>query len=115
MFEDEPKKPLKKKSAPKKKAAETKVEAPAVEEKPPEEKKPQHFEVKKWHELDMYQCLHCSWSTLNADEMVAHIAEHLKDQEPIIRRTDTGFVNVTGDKIFREEVLGLKEDDNKEV
>lgn len=93
--------------------------APAVKEKPPEKKpveeKPKHCELKKWNDLDMYQCLHCNWNTLNPDDMVAHIADHLKDKEPIIRRTDTGIIDVRGDKYFREEVVGLKDDDNKEV
>lgn len=110
-------KPVKKPAKPSKKkpafGTESKTPAPAVEEKP-KEAKPKHFEMKKWKDLDMYQCLHCSWSTLNAEEMVAHIAEHLRDKEPIIRRTDTGFIDMRGDKIFREEVVGLKEDD-KEV
>jgi hypothetical protein len=107
------KKPVKKKA--------TKVEKPkdepiAMASSPadPEPEKPKHFTLMKWHELDMYQCNHCSWSTLNPDEMVKHIAKHLAPEEPLVRRTDTGFVTATGDKIFREEVVGLSED-KKEV
>jgi hypothetical protein len=46
--------------------------------------------------------------------MVKHIAEHLAPDHPIIRRRKTGFVNATGDPIYREEVVGLSKDDNKE-
>lgn len=112
MFDDEPKKAPKKKTKPKAVSPEKSVEAKAP--KPTPEKKPKHFELKKWNKLDMYQCLHCPWSTLNQEEMVKHVAEHLAPEEPTIRRTDTGFVNATGDKIFREEVVGLSEEHKEE-
>ncbi len=69
--------------------------------------KHEHYAIGQWHEKPMFSCKHCPWSTLDEDEMVKHIADHLKT--PSVRRTDTGFVTVTGNKIIREEIVDEQE------
>ena len=82
--------------------------------KPPPEKKQPNYEILKWNKKDMFQCTRCPWSTLDEDEMVKHVAKHFSSTAPTVRRTDTGFVTVTGDKIIREEIVEPSEE-NKEV
>ena len=89
-----PKTPKKKTPAKKTPPAPEVVEAPKLNP---------HYTVGEWHELPHYQCSRCSWSTLNEDEMIEHVADHLK--LPAVRRTDTGFVNESGAKIIREEIM----------
>jgi len=87
------------------------VDPPAVKKEP---KAAPNYEILKWNKKDMFQCLHCPWSTLDEDEMVLHIAKHFSSTAPSVRRTDTGFVTVTGDKIIREEIVEPANED-KEV
>jgi len=75
------------------------------------EAKAPNYTVKKWHKKDMFQCSRCPWSTLDEDEMVRHVAKHFSSTAPSVRRTDTGFVTVTGDKIIREEIVEPSEDE----
>ena len=75
---------------------------------------PPNYTIKKWHKKDMFQCARCPWSTLDEDEMVRHVAKHFSSTAPSVKRTDTGFVTVTGDKIIREEIVPPSEED-KEV
>ena len=67
----------------------------------------EHYSIGEWHEKPMFECKHCPWSTLDEDEMVKHIADHLKI--PSVRRTDTGFVTESGHKIIREEIIDEQE------
>jgi hypothetical protein len=46
--------------------------------------------------------------------MLKHVAKHFSSTAPSVKRTDTGFVTVTGDKIIREEIVEPSEKD-KEV
>jgi len=80
--------------------------APAKKPKPQVE----HYTIGEWHEKPMFQCKRCPWSTLDENEMVKHIADHLKT--PSVRRTDTGFVTSAGAKIIREEII---DEQDKEV
>jgi len=73
-----------------------------------------NYTIHKWNKKDMFQCVRCPWSTLDEDEMVKHVAKHFSSTTPSVRRTDTGFVTVTGDKIIREEIVEPFEED-KEV
>lgn len=91
------------KPKPKPKPVAKKVEAPAP-----------NYIIKKWNKLDMFQCARCPWSTLDEDEMLKHVAKHFSSTAPSVKRTDTGFVTVTGDKIIREEIVEPSEKD-KEV
>ena len=75
----------------------------------PEEKPQPSYTMTHWHEKEMFECARCPWSTLDEDEMVRHVAKHLSSTQPSIRRTDTGFVTVTGDKIIREEIVEEEE------
>lgn len=68
-------------------------------------KRPPNYTIHKWNKKDMFQCARCPWSTLDEDEMVKHVAKHFSSTAPSVRRTDTGFVTVTGDKIIREEIV----------
>lgn len=76
------------------------VAKPRAKEEP---KQQPHYTIGEWHELPMFSCVHCPWSTLDEDEMVKHIASHLKT--PSVMRTDTGFVTPAGAKIIREEIV----------
>ena len=73
--------------------------------------KPPNYTIHKWNKLDMFQCARCPWSTLDEDEMVRHVAKHFSSTAPSVKRTDTGFVTVTGDKIIREEIVEPFEDE----
>ena len=92
-------------------AAKTEID-PLADALPPE--KPPNYTIGKWNKLDMFQCTRCPWSTLDEDEMVRHVAKHFSSAAPSVKRTDTGFVTVTGDKIIREEIVEPFEED-KEV
>ena len=82
---------------------------------PPKKKTPTpNYTIHLWNKKDMFQCARCPWSTLDEDEMVLHVAKHLSPTAPSVRRTDTGFVTVTGDKIIREEIVEPEKED-KEV
>jgi hypothetical protein len=99
------------------KPAKQKAEAKPPKKKPEKAaapKKTENYTIQKWHKMDMFQCVRCPWSTLNEDEMVRHVAKHFSSIAPSVRRTDTGFVTVTGDKIIREEIVEPFEED-KEV
>lgn len=88
--------------------------SPKPKPKPPAKKAKAptpNYTVKKWHKKDMFQCSRCPWSTLDEDEMVRHVAKHFSSTAPSVRRTDTGFVTVTGDKIIREEIVEPSEDE----
>lgn len=74
--------------------------APPVVEEP---KQNPHYTVGAWHELPSFQCARCPWSTLDEDEMIKHVADHLA--LPTVRRTDTGFVTESGAKIVRDEIV----------
>ena len=89
-----------------------KPKAAPVAKAPPQA--PPNYTIHKWNKLDMFQCARCPWSTLDEDEMVKHVAKHFSSTAPSVRRTDTGFVTVTGDKIIREEIVEPFEED-KEV
>ena len=80
---------------------------------PPKKQEVPNYLIKKWHKKDMFQCSRCQWSTLNEDEVLKHVAKHFSSTAPSVRRTDTGFVTVTGDKIIREEIV--ESDTDKEV
>ncbi len=96
------------------KAAKADAEPDPLKNALPPEKPPavtpqenEHYAIGEWHEIPMFSCKHCPWSTLNEDEMVKHIADHLKI--PSVRRTDTGFVTESGHKIIREEIIDEQE------
>lgn len=76
-------------------------------EKPPENP---HYDTGQWHHKTMFKCNYCPWSTLGEDEMIKHIANHLSGGKPNVRRTDTGLVNESGNKIVREEIVGPDEE-----
>lgn len=56
-----------------------------------------------WHGKVMYQCEYCPWSTLSEEEIEKHAAKHISDQQPKVRRVDTGLIGPSGGKIVREE------------
>ena len=91
--------------------AKPKTSKPKPRAKPAPEKKPPNYTIHKWNKLDMFQCARCPWSTLDEDEMVRHVAKHFSSTAPSVKRTDTGFVTVTGDKIIREEIVEPSEDE----
>lgn len=89
---------------PKKKA----VVAPVAKAAPVTEN--EHYSIGEWHEKPMFQCKRCPWSSLDEDEMVNHVANHLSSTQPSVVRTDTGFVTPTGNRIIREEVAEKTEE-----
>jgi hypothetical protein len=85
---------------------EAQPEEPVVMERPEPEPKPEHYITQRWHDKNMFQCMRCPWSTLDETEMIKHIAKHFTAvRRENVSRTDTGLVTVSGNKIFREEIV----------